>query len=99
MRGPDGILGAVALLKEHLDASGLAATQQTALLSAAFGGGRSSSAILTLLGSLKQFGVIQDQVNTSTGKFGEAWAATQQDVDQKVANVRASLDTLRITLG
>jgi TP901 family phage tail tape measure protein len=99
MRGPDGILGAVQMLKDHLDASGLSATKQTALLSAAFGGGRSSSAILTLLGSLKQFNTIQDQVNAGAGKFGDAWASKSAEVDQKVQNVRASLDTLKITLG
>jgi len=37
MRGPDGILGAVTLLRQHLDNSGLSATQTAALLSHAFG--------------------------------------------------------------
>src|SRR5690242_21404086 len=39
MRGPQGLIGAIGLLKQHLDASGLSAVKQSQLLSRAFGGG------------------------------------------------------------
>ncbi|MHB8459107.1 MAG: phage tail tape measure protein [Candidatus Limnocylindrales bacterium] len=99
MRGPDGILGAVALLNEHLKASGMNATQQTQLLSAAFGGGRSSTAILTLLGSQQKLAEIQKQVNTGAGTFGDAWAKTSQEADMAFARLSASVNTLGIQLG
>src|SRR6266704_2027277 len=52
MRSPAGLVGAVALLKQHLDASGLSAVQSAQVIAHAFGGGRSSSAIMTLLNNV-----------------------------------------------
>jgi len=99
MRGPGGILAAVADLKTHLDKSGLSLTEQAALISRAFGGGRSSSAILTLLGSLEKFKVIQDQVNRSTGAFGQAWEATTRDAGFKFDKFKATVSSTLILIG
>jgi TP901 family phage tail tape measure protein len=105
MRGPGGIAAAVTQLADHMqkagmiDKNGNPNTAGATFLSGAFGGGRSSSAIMTLVGSIGKLDSIQKQVNTSTGTFGDAWTATQADVNTKVESVRASLDTLKITLG
>ena len=63
MRGPSGLVGTIALLKQHLDASGLSASKQAILLSHAFGGGRSCSAILTMINNLDTLRKKQDQIN------------------------------------
>ena len=62
MRSPGGLVSAIALLKQHLDASGLSASKQAILLSHAFGGGRSSSAILTMINNLDTLKKKQDQI-------------------------------------
>ncbi len=49
MRSSDGLLTAITDLKTHLEASGKTAVEQNAIIARAFGGGRSSGAILTLL--------------------------------------------------
>lgn len=105
MRGPQGILGAMTDLRAHmmkaklLDSSGNVNTAGFNFLSQAFGGGRSSSAIITLINSVRKLGDIQTQVTKGAGAFDDAWTATQQDVDTKAAKVRASIDSLRIALG
>lgn len=99
MRSPEGIVGAVALLRERLDASGLSATKQAALLSRAFGGGRTSGGILTLIGSLDKLRTIQGQVNKEAGGFASAWAATQQESETAFDRFGAAFDTLKVRFG
>jgi len=99
MRGPDGILGAVTLLRQHLDNSGLSATQTAALLSHAFGGGRTSSGIMTLVGNVDLLGQTQDRVNAGVDSFGPAWDAASQEVAVKIAKTNAFLDALRVKIG
>src|SRR5207244_2543660 len=69
------------------------------LISHAFGGGRSSSAILTLLGSLNKFKSIQDQVIHGTGEFGKAWDATTHTAAFKIENFGAILEATEIKVG
>ena len=99
MRGPDGILGAIRDLKKHLDASGLSLTEQATLISHAFGGGRSSSAILALIGSVNQLQTVQDQVNASTTQFPIAWQEAQQTVQVQIDKLKAGLTAAGITIG
>jgi TP901 family phage tail tape measure protein len=98
MRSPSGLIGAISLLKQHLDASGLSAAKQSILLSQAFGGGRSSSAILTLLNNLTVLKQKQDQVNSSTGKYGPAVAAQQKTAAAQFAMLRSLAETVGIEL-
>jgi TP901 family phage tail tape measure protein len=99
MRSPRGIVSAVGLLKSHLDASGLSATQQAILLSRAFGGGRSSSAILTLINNYDVLHRKQDQINSSMGKFGPAVIAQRKTAQAQWGLLRSSLDTLGVRVG
>src|SRR2546429_9915018 len=78
MRGPRGLIGAVRLLKEHLDASGLSAAKQSVILSRAFGGGQSDAAIMSMLNNLDVLEGKQRQINASAGKYGEAVAAQRK---------------------
>src|SRR6202042_709642 len=78
MRSPGGLVSAIALLKQHLDASGLSASKQAILLSHAFGGGRSSSAILTMVNNLAVLEKKQKQINDTTGRYGGDVAAQRK---------------------
>jgi TP901 family phage tail tape measure protein len=99
MRQPNGLLVALTDLKTHLDNSGKSAVEQTQIISGAFGGGRTSSTILTLLGSLDRLDTKYQSITSSTNNFGDAWNSTASTIDEKKANVAASLDALKIQLG
>jgi TP901 family phage tail tape measure protein len=94
-----GILQAVQDLKTHLEESGLTAVQQAALISGAFGGGRSSSAIMVLLNSVEKLGTIQTQVTEGTGAFGEAWAVTAAETETAAARFGATLNSIVVAIG
>lgn len=103
LRKPNGLLVAMRDLKSHLDASGMSAAQQAAVISRAFGGGRSSSAIMTLLGQMdrfelkyRQLGGTGDQI---AGQFETAWERTQRTTSQKIAMLRGSFETFLVRLG
>jgi TP901 family phage tail tape measure protein len=97
MRGPDGILGGVKLLAEHMQKAGLIDkqgnpnTKGAALLSSMFGGGRSSSAIMTLIGNLDLFQQKQDAVNKGATGFADAWTATNATVQVKMGELHSSI--------
>lgn len=99
MRGPQGLIGAVSLLKDHLDKSGLSAAQASQLLSRAFGGGKSDSAILTMLNNLDVLKLKQDQVNKSTSKFGPAVTAQRKTVSAQLALIESNLQVMAIDAG
>lgn len=99
MRGPNGLIGAISLLKEKLDKSGMSAVQQAALLSRAFGGGRSSSAILSMLNNLDVLKRKQEQVNKSLGKYGPAVQAQRKTAQAQFSILRSSIDDMMIRLG
>lgn len=99
MRGPQGILGAISLLKERLDASGLSAVQQAQLLSRAFGGGRTAGTVEALLLSVQKLGVAQNQITKGAGEFGDAWAKTQEQAAFKFAKFGATVEAVAIRLG
>lgn len=99
MRGPQGIIGAIGLLKTHLDASGLSASRQSQLLSHAFGGGRSSSAILTLINNFEVLRRKQTQINNSIGKFGPAVAAQKKTAEAQLHLLESNLETIGVKLG
>lgn len=99
MRGPDGLIGAIQLLKDHLDASGMSASQQSELLSHAFGGGRSSSAILTMINNLDVLKKKQDQINGSMGAFPAAVVAQQQTLSAQLKIMENALQEIGIKVG
>ena len=94
-----GLLPALELLKAHLDASGLSATQQAALLTRAFGGGRSSGSLMALVQNLDDFQKTQDRIARNSGQFGKAWEHTQKTAAFATHNFKAALSVLGITLG
>ena len=99
MRSKDGIIGAITLLSDHLKKSGLDATHQAALLSRAFGGGKSSSAILSMVNNLDVLEKKQIQVNSSMGKYGPAVAAQRKTVAAQLSLIKSNLDVFAIEAG
>ena len=105
MRGPGGISAAVQMLAQHMqkagliDASGNVSTKGADMLSQAFGGGRSSSAIMTLVGSMGKLSDIQKQVNAGATGFGDAWAKTQEDAQFKLEKFQAVLGAVAVKVG
>lgn len=99
MRGKDGIIGAISLLKSHLDKSGLSAAKQSQILSRAFGGGKSSSGILTLVNNLDVLRQKQDQVNKSTGKFDSAVKQQRKTAEAQWHLLTSNLEVASIKIG
>jgi TP901 family phage tail tape measure protein len=99
MRGPKGLIGAVSLLKEHLDKSGLSASRQSQLLSRAFGGGRSSSGILLMLNNLDVLEKKQEQINRSTGKFDDAVKMQRKTAEAQWHLLTSNLEVMGIRVG
>lgn len=99
MRGPQGLIGAVQLLKDHLKSSGLTASESAQVISKAFGGGRSSSAIMTMLNNLTVLKQKQDQINNTMGRFGPAVKAQSKTAAAQFALLKSNLDVLGITAG
>jgi TP901 family phage tail tape measure protein len=105
MRGPGGLTDAITELHDHMvkakmiDASGNIDTAGAQFLSGAFGGGRSSAAIMTLVGNYDLLMKKQAAVTAGTQDFGASFAATQDTVAYKEASLAASFDALKITLG
>lgn len=97
MRKPDGLMVALKDLQAHL--SGMSAVDQTQAVSAMFGGGRTSSTILALLGSLDRLDSKYKAITSSTDAFGAAWSTTNSNIDEKKEQIAASIDALKIQLG
>lgn len=98
LRSPGGMLTAIQDLKTHLEASGLSATQQAALLANAFGG-KQSGGILTLVGNIDLLKAKVDAVGKGAGGFGAAWAATAETADQAGADIEASFSSITDSVG
>lgn len=99
MRGPQGIIGAIGLLKTHVDNSGLSAVQAAYDLTRAFGGGQTGAAIMTLVNNYDVLQKKQQQINDSIGNYGPAVTAQRQTAQAQFALLRSSLDTLGTRLG
>ena len=99
MRSKDGLIGAIQLLKDHLDKSGMSASKQSQILSRAFGGGRSSSGILLMLNNLDVLKKKQDQDNRSTGKFDDAVKQQRKTAEAQWHLLTSNLEVMGIRVG
>ncbi|WP_435270673.1 phage tail tape measure protein [Streptomyces sp. 1222.5] len=99
MRGKDGLIGALSLLKKHLDDSGLSASKQSQLLSRAFGGGRSSSGILLMLNNLDVLEKKQEQVNHSTGRYDDSVKQQRKTAEAQWHLLTSNLEVMGIRVG
>lgn len=102
MRKPDGLLVAVMDLKKHLEAAGLTASQQNQVIEHAFGGGRTSGAILTLLEESDKLKSKYEQMGTAANRAkvtNQAWAAQQKQFKQQLDQLVATLQAWGVKIG
>lgn len=99
MRQPDGLMVALQDLKNHMDAAGVSANEQAAVLTRAFGGGRSGSAIMMLYNNLDAVGQKFAQIGQGASQFGADWAQQQDTLTQKEHDFSAALQGTRDKLG
>ena len=94
-----GLVKALEDLKQHLEASGLTATQQADIISKAFGGGKSGATIQLLLQQLDRLKGKEEEVGKGGTQFGNEWAATTQNLSFKMDSLQAALSAAGIKLG
>ncbi len=102
MRGKGGLVAAVLELKDHLEHSGSTAVQQSRIIAQAFGGGKSSSAIQTLITQSDRLVEKSHQIGTAAqraAKFQDAWKATTETFSFRLKALRANLESVGITIG
>ena len=105
MRGPGGLIDTIGLLHEKMvkakmiDESGNINTAGAQFLSGAFGGGRSSSAIMTLVGNYNLLLQKQEAVNKGAASFGDAVSATEQTTAYKWGQFVSTLQATGIKVG
>jgi TP901 family phage tail tape measure protein len=99
MRSPAGLVGTIGLLKAALDKSGLSLSAQAILLSKAFGGGRSSSAILTMVNN---YSVLQKklvQIQSTSGNLAASEAAQQATMSAQIRIFEDNVQSAAISIG
>lgn len=101
MRQPNGLLKAVEDLKTHLHDSGKTAEEQDAILTKAFGGGRSSAVIQTLIAETDRLRTKYDQLGQSNGpaKLAKSWAEFQKSESAGFGELKSGAEAFAITIG
>jgi TP901 family phage tail tape measure protein len=94
-----GLLPALQDLHDHLVDSGKTADEQAAVLSAAFGGGRSAGAIELLLNNLDRVGQKYQLIDEGVNKFGGDVQAQSQTAAAQFAEAQAQMADASIKLG
>lgn len=80
IRKPDGLYVALEDLKSHMDAAGVSATTQAAIISRAFGGGRSGGAIMSMYNNLPGLQEIYNKQTKVSAEFTEDLALRHKDL-------------------
>jgi TP901 family phage tail tape measure protein len=103
MRKPNGGLKAIEDLKTHLVDSGKTATEQNAIISRAFGGGRTSAVIHTLLDELPRLKQKYEQYGeggaNGVKKLDSAWAKFQHSEAGAFGKLKSGAEAFAITVG
>lgn len=97
MRKPNGLVGALKLLKDHL--AGLSKTEKIAALSQAFGGSRSAATLVTLIDNLGRVQEKYKAIGEGTRKFGEAVAREHETAGHKIKVAWSSIQASMIQVG
>jgi TP901 family phage tail tape measure protein len=99
LRKPDGLAVAFKDLKDHLEASGLSATQASEVISKAFGGGRSSAAIELMVNSVGRLESKYTQIQRTTAAFGKDWEERQKNAGLQAEQLEGTLESLGVRIG
>lgn len=101
MRKPNGLLLAIEDLKKHLHDTGKSATEQDAVLTKVFGGGKSSAVIMTLMGELDRLRSKYQQLGEVKGpqRLQESWTAFQHEGTAAFSEFKSSVESAAIMIG
>lgn len=101
MRQPNGLLVAVEDLRKHLHNSGKTAEEQDAILTRAFGGGRSSAVIHTLMSEIDRLRSKYDELGKSDGakKLQESWDEFQRKGTADLKEFQSAAEAFAISVG
>lgn len=97
MRKPGGLVKALELLKDHL--SGLTKIQQTQLLSEAFGGARSGTTIMALVGNLEDVRKKYKEIGENADNFNKKLKETNAEQSVRLEKAWARIQALLIKFG
>jgi TP901 family phage tail tape measure protein len=99
LRKPDGLAVAFKDLKDHLEASGLSATQASEVISKAFGGGRSSAAIELMVNSVGRLESKYNQIQRTTAAFNKDWEERQKNAGFQAEQLEDTVKSLGVSIG
>ena len=99
LRKPDGLAVALIDLKTHLHESGLNAEASAALISRAFGGGRSGAAIMELVQHTDILQKKYAQIGAGVRNFGADWTATTHTIQFQADQLKATFVDVGTKLG
>jgi hypothetical protein len=99
LRKPNGITEAMKDLQKHLKAAGLSTSEADAMLSKAFGGGRTDAALLTMLNNIDRMDVGYKKIVDGSKNQGERWNAQQATVSQKIKDAWAATQVRLVEFG
>lgn len=99
MRKPNGLLVAFQDLQVHLAASGKTASEQAAIISAAFGGSRTAGSVEILLTQIDRLQSKYAEVDAGSKNFTKDWAAYTQTFSYAADAMKAGAEALGIELG
>lgn len=94
-----GLLFALQDLKKHMEAAGETADQQTATISAAFGGARTGNAIMLLLNNLDRVSQKYGIINDGIAQYQQKVIAQGQTAQASFAEMKASIDASAMEIG
>ena len=99
IRRPDGIMVALEDLKKHFESAGVSASAQGAFISAAFGGGRSGSAIMALFNNLDKLQGKYQQIGQTAGSYNKDWSRTQTTLNFQLAQAKGEIESIGVSFG
>jgi TP901 family phage tail tape measure protein len=94
-----GLIPAIQDLADHLEHSGKTATEQAQVIEHAFGGGRTSSAIMTLVQNTGELKNTLDRVNQGVSNFGTDVTVQSQTASARFAEGQAKMQEAAIKFG
>lgn len=94
-----GLIKAFQDLKDHMNAAGVSADEQAAIITKAFGGGKSGGTIIQMYQNIDLLREKTKAVGDGAHTFADAWAVTQQQFSFRWDQMRASVDAILIQWG
>ena len=99
LQKPDGFNVAIEHMRSKLVAAGISGNDAASIISAAFGGGRTSGPILQMLNSQGAVKNAFDQLGSSAKDFGKSVDAQNETSKQAMDRFKASIATLGVQIG